>query len=64
MKLAHDALRDDGREEDAPPQFTASSAFGSVKPAGKSQEFDEQIRDAKEERAENLVRAMGYKRVE
>ena len=48
---------DDGEVRIVPVAFTAASAFSSVKPIGDFSDFDEQIRDAKEERAERLVKS-------
>lgn len=49
---------EDGEVRIVPVAFTAESAFGSVKPVGDFSDFDDQIRDAKEERAERLVKSL------
>lgn len=47
----------DGEVRIVPVAFTARSAFSSVQPIGEFTDFDEQIEDAKEERAERSVKS-------
>jgi antitoxin PrlF len=47
---------EDGEVRIVPVAFTAKSAFSSVEPIGEFADFDEQIRDAKEERTERFVK--------
>ena len=50
---------EDGRVQLAPVRYTIESAFGSVQPLPTAAEdFEEQIRQAKEERAERTVREL------
>ena len=46
---------DDGKVRLVPVAFTVESAFGSVEPLPDDMDFDERIREAKEERAARLV---------
>lgn len=55
-------IEDDRKKKlDVPPHYTVKSAFSSVEPIGDFADFDEQIREAKEERAEKLVRLMRWR---
>lgn len=49
---------DDGEVRLAPVTFTAASAYGSVEPLGESNDFEEQIRQAKTERAAEAARKL------
>ncbi len=40
------------------PEFTLETAFGSVQPIHRPENFEQMIRDAKEERAERAVRQL------
>ena len=49
----------DGEVHLAPAAFSLESAYGSVKPSRKPEDFDEVSRAAKEAKAEKTVRNMG-----
>lgn len=48
----------DGEVKITPARFTLESAFGSVEPATTTDDFDQRIREAKEERAERTMRQL------
>ncbi len=49
---------EDGKVRLAPVTFSLESAYGSVKPSGKPEDFDELSRIAKEAKAEKTVREL------
>ena len=49
---------EDGEVRLAPASFTLESAYGSVKPSKKSEDFEEISRAAKDEKAERTVREL------
>lgn len=49
---------EDGEVRIVPVAFTAASAFSSIEPVDESHDFDDQIRQAKVERAERTIRSM------
>lgn len=48
----------DGEVRLAPVEFTLESAYGSVTPINRPEDFEEITRIAKEEHAENVIRKM------
>ena len=52
------SIDDDGEVRLAVPAFTLESAYGSVKPSRKPEDFEELIRIAKDEKAEDTVRKL------
>ena len=49
---------DDGEVRLVPVAFTAATAYGSIEPLDRDDTFDEQIRQAKDERAARAVRKL------
>jgi len=49
---------DDGEVRIVPVAFTAASVFGSIEPVGEGDDFEDQIRQAKAERADKTLRAL------
>lgn len=49
---------DDGEVRIVPVAFTAASAFGSIEPVGDADDFEDQIRQVKAERADKTLRAL------
>lgn len=49
---------DDGQVKLMPPRFTLETAFGSVEPLNRPEDFEEVIRDAKDEHAQRTVEKM------
>jgi len=52
---------DDGEVKIVPVAFTAASAFSSIEPVDESDSFEDQIRQAKDERAEHTIRSMSVR---
>ncbi|MCO5176151.1 MAG: type II toxin-antitoxin system PrlF family antitoxin [Thermomicrobiales bacterium] len=52
---------EDGEVRIVPVAFTAASAFSSIEPVDESQDFEDQIRQAKVERAERTIRSLSVR---